>query len=854
MQTALSTAEVLGPGQLAYGAGLRDAVVVELGGRLYVYLLSGTGGGLTALEVLANGSLALVDEMALSGSFAPGVEPRLHFAEIGGVPALILSGQTGAGSRSVDLLANGSFGAATPLGGDPSALVQPVVATGPDGDYLVSGLSSGDGLQVYSLAGGVLSPAATFVDTGATRLADVSATAALSIGGQSFILAASETEHALSVLVLGSGGSLSLTADIGAVDGLGLAAPSAIETAMVGGRHFAIVAGSGSSSLSVLEVTATGDLIKRDHVVDALPTRFQGVEALAVHEVGGRTFIAVGGADDGLTLFALAPDGRLLHLDTLIDDGSVTLANVSTLAITDAGGSLQVLAAGLGETGLTRFEASLASLGATLSAAETGGTLGGTALDDILAGGAAADVLTGLAGNDVLIDGGASDVLTGGAGADLFVFSADDQRDTVTDFDPGIDRLDLSSFPLLYDPSQLTAVAQSWGVTLIWRNEIIDLYSAGGGPIDISGWTAADILDLDRPEFLPIAQTITGTAGDDTLWGGEGDDVIEGLGGVDTIDGAGGADTIRAGTGNDIVTGGSGDDLLFGEAGFDTIHGGAGNDTIRGGNEADTLHGDEGADVLYGDIGVDTLYGGDGDDTAFGGSENDWLFGGNGADTLDGGTQEDRLFGEAGDDVLYGGAGFDRLEGGAGADTLYGGNQADNLYGGTENDQLFGEGGFDRLFGGAGDDYAEGGAGPDSLFGEAGNDELHGGEDDDRFFGGSGDDLIFGGAGSDTVWAGSGFDTIDGGPGNDILEGNFNADTFVFRDGDGADIINDFEALNDFEKIDLAGYSEVTDYADLVANHLTQSGSDALIDAGNGDGITLVGVSLSDLDEADFLF
>jgi len=853
MQANLTIAEVL-DGELAFGAGLRDAAVAEIGGRTFIYLVTGSGGGLTALELLGDGSLALIDEMPLGGDFIPGLEPRLLVADLGGTPTLVLSGQSGATARSVDLGPDGGFGTPGTLSGDPVALVQPVMLDGTDGTYLVAGGLGGDGLQSWTVAEGALTPATSLADTTDLSLAGISDTAALAIGGQGYVLATAVGESALSVFALGVGGALTLTGDIGAADGLGLSAPAAIETAVVAGRHFAIVAGTGSSSLTVIEVAEGGAPVIRDHVVDALATRFQGVEALAVHEAGGRIFVVAGGADDGLSLFALAPGGRLVHLASVEDSVSTTLANVSTLALSDNGTHLQIVAAGLGDTGLTRFEMSLAGLGATLAAPETGGELSGMDQDDILVGGAGANTLSGGSGNDVLIDGGASDMLTGGPGADLFVFVADGQPDIVTDFEPGIDRLDLSAFPMLYHPSQLTALPQDWGVRLVWRDEIIDLYRAGGGTIDISGWTAADILDLDRPQFLPIAQTVEGTGGDDTLRGGEGDDMISGGAGVDWLYGEGGADLIEAGTGNDFVFGGTGDDRLYGNAGFDTIHGGDGDDLIWGGNEADTLYGDAGNDQIWGEQGVDTLYGGDGDDILWGGSENDRLFGGAGNDTLHGGTQEDRLYGGDGDDLLYGGAGFDRLEGGAGNDILFGGNEADNLFGGAGDDVMWGEGGFDRLFGGDGDDWGDGGDGPDALFGEGGNDTLHGGEGDDRLFGGVGNDWLFGGPGDDDLQGGAGFDILDGGIGNDILTGNFNADTFVFADGHGDDVITDFEATNPFEKIDLSAVTAIVDFDDLLSKHIAQVGSDVVIETGGGNRITALDVALGDLDAGDFIF
>ena len=62
-----------------------------------------------------------------------------------------------------------------------------------------------------------------------------------------------------------------------------------------------------------------------------------------------------------------------------------------------------------------------------------------------ISGTAGRDTLVGSAGDDVISGGIGADTLTGGAGADQFVFtSLRDGTDTITDFQPGIDRLVLT--------------------------------------------------------------------------------------------------------------------------------------------------------------------------------------------------------------------------------------------------------------------------------------------------------------------------------------------------------------------------------------------------------------------------
>ena len=87
----------------------------------------------------------------------------------------------------------------------------------------------------------------------------------------------------------------------------------------------------------------------------------------------------------------------------------------------------------------------------TLDGGSGDDTLTGGVGDDLLTGGAGNDVLAGGSGNDRLRAGDGRDMLSGGAGSDIFVFATSAefgvaaQRDTITDFTPGEDRVDLSA-------------------------------------------------------------------------------------------------------------------------------------------------------------------------------------------------------------------------------------------------------------------------------------------------------------------------------------------------------------------------------------------------------------------------
>ena len=56
------------------------------------------------------------------------------------------------------------------------------------------------------------------------------------------------------------------------------------------------------------------------------------------------------------------------------------------------------------------------------------------------------DLLDGGDGNDILNGGIGKDLMTGGAGADIFIFEITSHRDTITDFEDGVDLLDFSGY------------------------------------------------------------------------------------------------------------------------------------------------------------------------------------------------------------------------------------------------------------------------------------------------------------------------------------------------------------------------------------------------------------------------
>lgn len=133
-------------------------------------------------------------------------------------------------------------------------------------------------------------------------------------------------------------------------------------------------------------------------------------------------------------------------------------------------------------------------------------------------------------------------------------------------------------------------------------------------------------------------------------------------------------------------------------------------------------------------------------------------------------------------------------------------------------------GGNDQITGSKLADIIGSGDGKDTVKAGDGADTLLGGAKADKLYGEKGNDYIWGDAGKDRMW---------GGPGSD---------TFQFQEGDGKDVIVDFDAKGGGKKQDYIALYEGETFTARAVN----KGHDTLLDFGDGDTLTLLGVHKAD--------
>ena len=212
----------------------------------------------------------------------------------------------------------------------------------------------------------------------------------------------------------------------------------------------------------------------------------------------------------------------------------------------------------------------------------------------------------------------------------------------------------------------------------------------------------------------------------------------------------------------------------------------------------------------------------------------DTIVGSSSSEGMVGGYGSDQMTGAGGDDIIYGNHNTDLILGGDGADTIFGGQ--------NDGDPRLDAYGFLRMQDGTETIY--GGAGADVIYGNYGNEIIYGEGGGDLLYGGQNEDTVSGGSGSDTIWGNRDNDTLNGGDGIDY---------FRFSSNSGDDVIEDFNTALDWIVVapDING-TGITTEAEVLARTSDDSSGNAVVDLGDGNTITLSGVSTSSLSTFSF--
>jgi Ca2+-binding RTX toxin-like protein len=288
-----------------------------------------------------------------------------------------------------------------------------------------------------------------------------------SIGGRTNIRNTGDIDATLTAITLGSSdnavynsGTLSSTAGSGTVQfGFGnnqslinSGTISSGATAVSG--NVEVITNSGdiiAGGAGILTLNGASLLLRNSGVIEAgnygVYASLSGISASGVIVNDGTISGRLNSAISGISIILNAGVGQIVNNGSLL--GDVSLRSIQST----------VLNAGLIDGDINTMGGRL-TYRSTVTGVVTG-DVNGSLGDDNLQGGNAIDRFFGNGGNDRLSGGGGNDLLTGGAGhdlliggsgADVFVFTSTQEitisgrSDRITDFQTGIDHIDLSAF------------------------------------------------------------------------------------------------------------------------------------------------------------------------------------------------------------------------------------------------------------------------------------------------------------------------------------------------------------------------------------------------------------------------
>lgn len=492
---------VLNGAALPHGRGIRDIEIGWFGGTAYAYAGTFGAGTMNRLS-LAEGESA-VREQTVAGNVTPGTTGlnALTLAEIEGTPFLL-----GAGRFSPRPLGweidpeTGGLGTPQLLTGAAAVLDRwsQVKSFELDGQAMLAiGQTGGQELRLARIDANLNVVQTDVVGNGRkATLGDISDFELIEVDGTTFLLVASEGDDGLTSLRIDPDGTAEVVDFYGAAVGAGMTATSSLATAEVDGVSYVIAGSAMTSTLTVLRINHLGVLFETDHKMDTLQTRFGGVQDIAVFTHEGRSFVVAGGNDQGLSLFELGPGGRLYHLESITAQMGWTLDRITAISAEVVGDEAVILVAGEGAPGLTQFSVDMTRFGKLEVAGPGDSVIHGTPLDDHLeAGPGSSDVrLFGGAGDDRLVAGAGETQMWGGPGADVFVFSPGGGRDRINDFEPGIDKIDLSAYPMLYSMQGLTIEPTHNGARIRVGDDIIIVRNITNQPLTADDFSNSDFI------------------------------------------------------------------------------------------------------------------------------------------------------------------------------------------------------------------------------------------------------------------------------------------------------------------------------------------------------------------------
>jgi VCBS repeat-containing protein len=339
--------------------GVSAVTSAEIGGTTYIFVAGGVDNGISVFSLALNGALINIANLNDAGA--------MNLVGVSGLTTVVVNGNTylvaaGAGDNGVSVFRVGPNGvpilvssvtddASTTLNG-----VSRVASAVVGGNAYVFAAGTGEnGISVFRVAGsGDLTWQSNVTDNGTVELDGVKGLTTAVIGGNTYLFAAGGVDDGVSVFQVSAAGVLTHTSSVTDGGALELNGASDVATAQVGGVTYLFVGGAADNGVSVFSVNSSGILTNVDNVDDAAASlRLTGAQGLSVSVLGATTYLTVGGTESGVSIFKVNVGGTLTFVDNKDDAGSLELSGATTTTTATVGGTTYTVAAGATDDGVS---------------------------------------------------------------------------------------------------------------------------------------------------------------------------------------------------------------------------------------------------------------------------------------------------------------------------------------------------------------------------------------------------------------------------------------------------------------------------------------------------------------------
>jgi len=347
------------------------------------------------------------------------------------------------------------------------------------------------------------------------------------------------------------------------------------------GEETRLVAISAQASMiASFEIAENGDVVELDQRGASDGLGINSPTSLSQVTVNGRDYVLVSSFGTSQMLNG----GMLSEVATYENSGSDSFGDITMLELFAEGDTLVILTGSDDSDMVSAFSFDTRDMGAVID-----GRGAGTAIDD------------------TLLSNQSTALLTGGDGSDTFILRDTGTTVEITDYQHGVDQIDLSHWPRAYSLTALEFVPLADGIQISYLDNTLIIRSHDGTPLEQSDFTDEDFFGLWR---IPVDEQDGANAAPNAS---NGMLLNQGSNAADSVNGTDGADLLLGHGANDALFGFDGDDLIFGGAGEDTLTGGQGQDTFvfdADDPDADTVTDYEGAsvDLLSGQLSGDAVF------------------------------------------------------------------------------------------------------------------------------------------------------------------------------------------------------------------------------------------------------